>query len=367
MSVPALVLAVGLLALAGAVPPPAHAGPRPGEGPIRELAAPLTLESGVYNPWTDRCSDPKAPVRRKMYVRQPAEAGQYPVFLFFIGTLRKHDNAAARDIVDRAARRGFVAASVDYDTIAFDFDAEGVCDSIGKKAGCTFPADSPSAPESALGIICGNERIGGGDAGLRADCDRGIVVAGFSQGGALAMLARDHDQRVQAAWVIGFHDQGLIDKEPLGCMHGRDGRPPGPRRLPTKRLRMVVGEADIMLRRPLQPHLEAATGRTCPAGTRGPCLADDGSGWGIVPNRECTKKCIHEYLDDRRFGEAGRWWGVEEGLDWLTSFVSPKRSPCPPHGTWAGGSPGWPLRPLDPPGGRARESPAPAALLPSPP
>ncbi len=49
--------------------------------------------------------------RSTPYVRQPSQPGEYPVFLLLIGTLRRHDTAAARSIVDRAAERGFVAAA----------------------------------------------------------------------------------------------------------------------------------------------------------------------------------------------------------------------------------------------------------------
>jgi dienelactone hydrolase len=318
-------LVASVAILAGLAPAALHSRANVGQGTgtSRVLAEPITMRSGVYNPWTDRCSDPAAPVRRKMYVRQPAAPGGYPVFLFLIGTLRAHDNAAAREIVDRAAKRGYVAAAVDYDTIAFDFHPEGPCDSITAKAACSFAVESASAPESALHLICGNVRIDGRRAGLQADCDRGIVVAGFSQGGSLAMLARDHDERVRAAWVLGFHDQALPDKDPLLCLHGSDGRPPGPRRLPSERLRVVVGENDRMLRRPLQPHLEAVTGRRCEAGAAEPCFAEDGSGWAVVPNEQCARRCSHEYLDDDRFRESARWWGADRSLDWLTGFASP--------------------------------------------
>ena len=308
--------------------------PAPGEegGQSHALAAPISMESGAYNPWTDRCSDSRAPVRRKMYLRQPAGDGPYPVFLYFIGTLRSAEHPTAKTIVDRAARRGFVAAAVDYDTIASVFRPTGVCDSIQAKARCTLSSDEANAPESAMGLICGNRRIDGREAGLKADCDLGIVVSGFSQGAALAMLARDYDVRVQAMWGIGFHDQGLIDKHPLTCMHGEDGHPPGGRALPTSRMRLIIGQEDKLLRRPLKPHLQDTTGRACSTAL-GPCFAVDGSGWGIVPNGECTQNCIHEYLDDARFWESDRWWGADRNIDWLKRFV---QGPPPGRGPVAG-------------------------------
>ena len=61
-------LVLTLLTLAG--PVGADAGPMQ-----LPLAEPVAMESGVYSPWTDRCLDSRAPVRRKMYVRQPAGPG----------------------------------------------------------------------------------------------------------------------------------------------------------------------------------------------------------------------------------------------------------------------------------------------------
>ncbi len=289
-------------------------------GVCDEAAAPAGLsrafemKSGVYNPWTRRCSDAAAPVRRKMYLRQPAEPGKYPVFLFLIGTLRKHDTAAARNIVDRAAARGFVAAAVDYDTIAGVFRPKGVCDSVEAKARCSLAVGDTGAPESALGLICGNTRIDGQSAGLYADCDQGILLAGFSQGASLAMLGRNVEERVRAVWGMGFHDQAFPDKKPLGCLHA------GTRALPPDRLRLIVGENDRVLRKPHQQHLQAVTGRICEPGARS-CLAEDGSGWAIVPNEECGRKCQHEYLDTRQFLQPSTWWGVDQNLDWLERFV----------------------------------------------
>ena len=292
-------------------PPPqqkSHQGPQRARMP-GAIGPKITMKSGVYNPWTDRCSGERGPVRRKMYVRQPAQPGEYPVFLFLIGTLRKYDNQAARKIVDRAAERGFVAAAVDYDTMAAKFKKRDTCDSPQSKAKCTF-----AAPESALNLICNNVNIDGRKAGLYTDCDKGIVVVGFSQGGTLAMMSRRYDPRVQAVWVLGFHDQALLDKQPLKCLH-KDTRA-----LPSNRLRVIVGEGDKMLRGPHQRHLQAVTGRTCSPGTR-TCFTQGGSGWGIVPNSECGGNCKHEHLDTDAFLDESRWWGLEQNLDWLESFV----------------------------------------------
>lgn len=289
----------------------------PPGGPPRDLPLdpPIEFVAGVYNPWTDRCSDPAAPVRRKVHVRQPAGKGPYPAFVFLIGTLRKADSETARWLVERAAARGFVAASVDYDTLATDFHAEGPCDAMEAKAACSLRPDHPEAPEAALRLLCSARDLEGKPLGLKIDCDAGIVLAGFSQGGLLAMLGHDHDPRVRAALVLGHHDQAFPDKQPLHCVHGPEGRPPGSRTLPSSRLRMLVGQSDKVLRGPHPEHLRGVSGRACPGALS--CLAPDGSGWMLVPDRECGLSCPHEFLDLPAFRDPTRTWDWEEQLDWV--------------------------------------------------
>lgn len=284
------------------------------------LAPPIIMKNGAYNPWTRRCSDPKAPVRRGMYIRQPKPPGRYPLFVFLIGTLRRHDSVTAKRLVDLAAARGFVAAAVDYDTIATVFGASHPCQGMEAKAACTLVDGAAEAPESALGLLCSDRRIDGTPAGLKADCDRGIVLAGFSQGAVLAMLGRNYDPRVRAVWAIGHHGQALVDKVPMDCLHEAPTGSPRRRELPASRLRVVVGEGDQMMRRPHRDHLHAVTGRHCP-GASGTCLAEDGSGWAIIPNAECGGSCPHEYLDSEAFWDPTRSWGAAANLAWLARFV----------------------------------------------
>lgn len=285
------------------------------------LAEAITLQSGVYNPWTDRCSSADGPVHRDMYVRRPAGPGPWPVFLYLPGTVRAADNASARAIVDRAAGRGFVAASVDYDSLA-SVPNGGPCDSAKAKAHCTFSVDAPDAPEAALSLLCNDTTLDGGPAGLDTDCSLGVLVAGFSQGATIAMRAANVHDDVRAGWFMGFHDQGLriLDPEPFACVHTDQGTPPGDRALPGDASRIIIGEDDAMLTGPHQEHLENTTGRQCADGAE-QCFDEDGSGWGIVPNGACGGSCEHEYLDHPGFYEPGTWWGVEANLDWLTEFV----------------------------------------------
>ena len=275
----------------------------------------IELQVGLFDPDTASCSTPEAPNRGPMVVRQPAADETYPVFLFLPGTGRAPDNPSALAILERAAGRGFVAASADYASTKGLFPAPTPCWNGEGKASCTFPVDDADAPEAALNLLCNDLTVDGAAAGIKADCGKGVVVAGFSQGGTVALLAADENADVRAAWVMGFHDQAIVDGSPMTCVHHDE------RVLPQDALRLMVGESDWVMRGPHQPHMEDVTGRTCAAGTA-QCFDDDaGWGWGLVPDTECaTGTCGHEFLDDANFW-TDRWWGASANLAWLAERV----------------------------------------------
>jgi len=291
--------------------------PPPDDNPgALPLDAPITMDVGAFDPTSGTCSTPTVPNRVPMHVRQPSGTDTYPVFLFLPGTGRDADNPTAIALIERAAGRGFVAASAEYASLSNHLSPPEPCYNYDGKASCTFQVDAPEAPEAALNLLCNDLTVTGAAAGLRVDCSKGIVVAGFSQGGGLAMLAQDHHAGVDAAWVISFHDQTLIDPVPLECLHHDE------RSLPQDALRLILGEDDWVLRTPHQPHLEDVTGRSCPTNTE-TCFDADDSGWGRVRNSECASgSCGHEYLDDNAFwGNA--WWGANTNLDWLQGQLTP--------------------------------------------
>jgi dienelactone hydrolase len=111
----------------------------------------------------------------RIYGNEPAAVGKYPVVLYTHGTLGVHNGAEAKAFVDRAAQRGFVAASVSYDSI-FYFSARG----LDLNARCIYGPGN-----SALARVCARPK---------ADCSR-LSVAGFSQGAALAIRATRYGAR----------------------------------------------------------------------------------------------------------------------------------------------------------------------------
>src|SRR5437016_730935 len=51
--------------------------------------------------------------------QEPAAAGKYPVFVYMVGTTELSNNASASAAVAGMANRGYVAASVAYNTATF--------------------------------------------------------------------------------------------------------------------------------------------------------------------------------------------------------------------------------------------------------
>ena len=105
--------------------------------------------------------------------REPTTVGKYPVFLYMVGTTESYTNASATAAVQGMANRGYVAATIQYNSGSF-----GSCSQIGGKARCIF---DPTTAASAVSRLCSR---------AQADCSKGIVVAGFSQGSVIAGCRR---------------------------------------------------------------------------------------------------------------------------------------------------------------------------------
>ena len=245
---------------------------------------------------------------------EPVAAGAYPVFLYMIGTAENFNaNAAADAAVRGMAERGYVAASIDYNNSSF-----GNCSQISAKAQCIF---NPSSASSAVSVLCGR---------AKADCSKGIVVGGFSQGAVIATLAKNFDSRVQAAWGLGdgvkYSSFNLTS-----CMAN------GNRTLHSDRLRAVNGNRDQFTgnsESAQQTNMQSLTGFTCASGAT-TCLQSNGSGWVIVQgNQTADGTADHCYMRasggctgrqtslDQGWANGAAPWELDANLDWLKGFTA---------------------------------------------
>jgi hypothetical protein len=188
------------------------------------------------------------------------------------------------------AKRGFLAVAVDYDNAAYPY-----CPAMNAKAKCLF---DESAKTSALAQICANDR---------ADCARGIVVSGFSQGANLAALSRNHAEHVRAAYLMGHGDRALNGLDVARCADDAATT------LAPSQMRSVSGESDLFFGGSLagvRKQLQRVVGVVCEDAAQ--CEQRDGSGWIIAGNGELADGAAdHCYF----FHKANTYCSTYEGFD----------------------------------------------------
>ena len=245
---------------------------------------------------------------------EPSATGKYPVFIYTVGTYESYNNASAMAAVNKMAAKGYIAAAVGYGTSQF-----GSCTAIKNKASCIY---NPNNSASAISKLCSRPN---------ADCSKGVVVGGFSQGSIIAINAKNYDSRVQAAYAIGSSTQ-YSSYDMSTCM--ADGN----RTLQSDRLRVVNGEKDTYgggTQAGNQAELQKITGKTCAAGSYA-CMNSNNSGWIIVKNTQvqdssadhCYMRKSGDCLGSQSSLDSG-WqsgtsnWQLEQNLHWLTGFTTP--------------------------------------------
>jgi hypothetical protein len=222
----------------------------------------------AYSAWDDwkwwqpdKCTE-----TQPFFVSEPAATGQYPVVVYLHSMLADWvQNVEGQRFADAAAQQGFVVAAVSYDS----WMATSAL-SVDGNAKCVFDAGSRG---NALAMICARPK---------ADCSKGVLVTGFSIGGAVAARARNASAQVRAAWLIGV--SGPLVPEALAA-------PEGTRALPDDRLRITLGRSDVEVRSPTTGQvtgidltgLNGLTGQHCSAS---PCLRANGSGYVVVGHDE---------------------------------------------------------------------------------
>jgi hypothetical protein len=243
---------------------------------------------------------PSCSVNQPILGYQPSTPGSYPLFVYEVGTISAYNGGDADASLRAAAARGFVAISAKYNN-GFNRD----CTTLNNKAMCLYN----SSAQSALSKGC-----------ARADCSKGIIMGGFSQGSQLALIAKNYDSRVKAVWTQGV---GMSSNVPLdSCLSANT------RVLPADRVRMINGEHDIYV--PDSSAAEAITGMICAPGVK-ECMRADGSGWYRVQNSDIGG----DYADHTFFAKGfltGQFepgylppyqspWSIERNLDWLQSYL----------------------------------------------
>jgi dienelactone hydrolase len=233
-------------------------------------------------------------------VWEPAASGKYPVAIVTVGTFGPITAPAYQELAKEFGRQGFVAIVADYNTWE-DLTKPIDINRVKAKANCTY---KPSRPESVMTKVC---------ARAKADCTKGIVTSGHSQGGAMALFGYDYDSRIGATHVWGT---------------GNDV----PFTIPKNKIRVIAGETDTQLKTPAD--LNAMTGLNC--SDQWECfIGPNGSGWRRVRNIEVQDgDADHCFTTnggclafssalDMNTMNASKNWSYPANVTWLKSFVTP--------------------------------------------
>jgi dienelactone hydrolase len=207
----------------------------------------------AYNVWTEWTPN-KCTKTEPIYGYEPDAPGTYPVVFYVHSVLADwFGNEEGKRVAELAAGQGFVAAAVTYDSwLALNARR------VDGNASCIF---SPGAASNPVAQVCARPE---------ADCSRGLLVMGFSLGGAIAGRAKNFNPQVQGAWLTGTG----TDASPEAV-----APPAGTRALPNDRLRITVGQRDVLG----LAGLNEVTGQSC---SSSPCLSADGSGYYVVQDSE---------------------------------------------------------------------------------
>ena len=283
--------------------------------PILALGAAL-LASSVVQAQTSFSATYTNGSTYKIAGKEPTATGKYPVYVHIGGTGESYNGNWAMAAVDAAVARGFVAATVEYDNASF-----GTCTTIGGRAKGIFNSASTA---SAIAKLCSR---------AKADCSKGIVTGGLSQGSIISVLAKNYDSRVRASMGQGTGSTYTVAYNLESCMANGKHAQPG------DRIRIINGERDMFVggtEAIARSQAELVTGLKCFG--KQSCFRTNGSGWYIVKDREVADlnadHCFMGNLGlvgvqcsglsvDPYYQYGSNQWGVKATMDWLKKFVTP--------------------------------------------
>ena len=273
---------------------------------------------------------------------EPAEPGRYPVAIFLVGTSGIFDGPGiVEHVLPALTKQGFVAASLQYENSTL-FGAAQNCSLYQDNAECMVRNDADYVDgerRSAIAQLCGR---------AKADCSKGVVVLGHSQGG---MTALQTFRFTPATPPADEPMPKLVAAAPMGV--GAAGYLAGIRVInldacmtadtivaDKSKLLIVNGEHDRYFSVPgvepagNQVPLETVTGRHC-AVPSWDCRGATGDGWVLVqPSELTTGLAVHDYMHDHGADPATpfaepNWispdttapWGLYSTARWLRAQI----------------------------------------------
>src|SRR5262249_38341093 len=117
-------------------------------------------------------------------------------FLWIPGTGEPPQDALSNLFISEMASRGFIAGSVQYSNTEHSVET---CDDYTHRAEGIFNASRAGSGVNAICSLTG------------AACNKGVVVAGVSQGGAIAILAKNYASSISAVYALSMADTKNFD------------------------------------------------------------------------------------------------------------------------------------------------------------
>jgi len=265
---------------------------------------------------------------------EPVEPGRYPVAIFLVGTNAHFDAPPLVDhILPILASHGFVVGSLEYENSTL-FGAAQSCGLYRDNSACMVRNDKDYVAgerRSAIARLCGR---------ANADCSKGVVFLGHSQGGLTSLQAFRSTPvmppgtapmpRLVAVAPMGVGPTAHVAG--VSIIDLRDCTTAATLAVDPHEVLAINGEHDLPFNGPDadqaggQSALETVTGRTCEAPTWD-CRGPDGDGYVLVKDSQVsTGHAGHGYMDvpGEAFGEPN-WrspentdaWGIHSVAAWL--------------------------------------------------
>jgi hypothetical protein len=267
----------------------------------------------AFNPAT-MAFDLTKPIQYQLPDPDKFGPGPYPVFIWTPGTFEPYNDPLSNHFISQMSSRGFLAATVSYDYNADSTGGVKGCRDYTERAQGVFDV---SRSTSAAAVLC---------ALSNSNCGEGIVTSGVSQGGFLAVFARNYAPNVKATYALSISDYNKNTGASLASCADKQYTA-----IPANRLTIVNGASDIYFGG--QQPLENVSGYTCPDSAT-QCWTPDnsGAGWYIVQDSQVADgladHCYFRMNGCSGFGQGDPgWmppsslnWSLGTNLDWLATF-----------------------------------------------
>jgi hypothetical protein len=237
-------------------------------------------------------------------------SGPYPLFMWTPGTFQVYSGNMSTLLLNQMSARGFVAAAVQYDNRAFSQN----CNDSTAKAKSIYDATRST---SAMGVMCSIAGV---------NCAAGVVTMGISQGGAMAILAKNYAPDVRSTLAMSITDtrgQGDDAVNFTACTAKPNTA------IPADRLMIINGLSDPLTGG--QVPVMRVSGIVCGQPSQQCWSASmNGAGWYLVRDFQVVDGfadhcymlkggCFASAFDDNWLLGTDNW-EMKPNLDWLASF-----------------------------------------------